>query len=96
MGGDVASFDGGVVAEDICRGALQHQGRVVFCVGAVGGGWFGSGVEQGDEAMGLGLVWCDGVVGCGDHDTHGWGVCFGLGDGVAVGEGVEIFFRKYL
>ena len=41
MGGDVASFDGGVVAEDICRGALQHQGRVVFCVGAFGGGWFG-------------------------------------------------------
>ena len=41
MGGDVAGIDGGVVAEDVCRGALQHQGRVVFCVGAFGGGWFG-------------------------------------------------------
>ena len=53
-------------------------------------------MEQGDEAVGLGLVGGDGFVGCGDHDTHGWGVCFGLGDGVADGEGVEIFFRKYL
>lgn len=29
-GGDVTSFDGGIVAEDVCRGTLQHQGCFVF------------------------------------------------------------------
>ena len=48
-------------------------------------------MEQGDEAVGLGLVWGDGVVGCGDHDTHGWGVCFGMGDTLAV---VALFHGK--
>ncbi len=41
MGCHVASFDGGIVAEDVCGGALQYQGRVVFCVGVVGGRRFG-------------------------------------------------------
>ena len=40
-------------------------------------------MAEGKEAVGLGMVWCDGVVGCGDHDTHGWGVCFGMGDAMA-------------
>ena len=41
VGVDVAGFNGGFVAEDVRGGALQHQGRIVFCVGAVGGGWIG-------------------------------------------------------
>ena len=53
-------------------------------------------MEQGVEAVGLGLVWGDGFVGCGDHDTHGWGVCFGLGAGVAGGEGGETFIGEFV
>ena len=46
-------------------------------------------MEQGDEAVGLGMVWVNGVVGFGDHDTYGWGVCFGMGDALACFAGSE-------